>query len=423
MIKSKSQVSIIGGGFSGLTLAYELVKQGVSVTLFEKSPKHGGLIQSYRTDQMLVETGANALIHNEEVHNLFLNLGLPYFKVKKESKRRFFFHQSELKQWPLGFFETVLLLFRVLKIIFKGFSRAKPIERETVYQWGLRLLGKAFTEQVLGTALNGVYAGNIEEMSASLILGRFFRQKKSGQRKYKGSIAPENGMGQLIDKLKSHLSDQGVIFVQQEVLSLKDFDHPVVLAVSLSHLSRFRQEVDFACDHLTMLPLVRATISIQSPQNKIEGFGALFCPDEGLKSLGVLANTMIFEERGPVYNESWIIGGTRSPEVLNFSNEEVKKLITHERSILFSRSTKALESISEIEVIRWPQALPHYDLRLEDWLESLSKKKFVNQQKQKIYLTGNYLGRLGLSQIYEMNQELAVKIKNELEVQIERIKT
>jgi oxygen-dependent protoporphyrinogen oxidase len=423
MNKAKLQVSVIGGGFSGLTLAYELARQGILVTVFEKSPKLGGLIQSYRTDQMLVETGANALIYSEEIHHLFLNLGLPYFKVKKESKRRFFFHQGKLKQWPLNFFETIILFFRVLKILFKGFSSAKPYDRETVSQWGLRLLGKAFTRQVLGTALNGVYAGKIEEMSASLVLGRFFNQKKSGQRKYKGSIAPENGMGQLIDKLKSHLIKQGVVFLEQEVLSLKDFDHPVVLAISLNGLNQFRNEVDFGCNHLTMLPLVRATMSIQDPQNRIEGFGALFCPDEGLKTLGVLANTMIFEERGPTYNESWIIGGTRSPEVLHFSDEEVKKLIVQERSILFSKSQKALEPISEIEVIRWSQALPHYDLRLEDWLKNISKKKFVNQQKQKIYLTGNYLGRLGLSQIYEMNQELAVKIKNELEVQTERIKT
>lgn len=42
-------IAVIGGGFTGLTAAYELTKRGASVTVFEKEPFLGGLAYGFKT--------------------------------------------------------------------------------------------------------------------------------------------------------------------------------------------------------------------------------------------------------------------------------------------------------------------------------------------------------------------------------------
>ena len=41
-------IAIIGAGFTGLSAAYQLVKKGHSVTVFEKDPQPGGLAIGYK---------------------------------------------------------------------------------------------------------------------------------------------------------------------------------------------------------------------------------------------------------------------------------------------------------------------------------------------------------------------------------------
>ena len=41
-------IAILGAGFTGLSAAYQLVKQGHSVTIFEKDPQPGGLAVGYK---------------------------------------------------------------------------------------------------------------------------------------------------------------------------------------------------------------------------------------------------------------------------------------------------------------------------------------------------------------------------------------
>ena len=48
-------VAIIGGGITGLTAAFRLGRAGVPVTVYEASPRTGGVIQTTRTDGFLAE--------------------------------------------------------------------------------------------------------------------------------------------------------------------------------------------------------------------------------------------------------------------------------------------------------------------------------------------------------------------------------
>lgn len=76
----KSTVGIIGGGLSGLTLAYLLEKKGIDVTVLEASPRLGGRIQTIEGDLGTpLELGATWL---SDIHENLLTL-LDELQIRK----------------------------------------------------------------------------------------------------------------------------------------------------------------------------------------------------------------------------------------------------------------------------------------------------------------------------------------------------
>src|SRR2546426_7183873 len=57
-----SSVAIIGGGISGLSTAYYLSKAGVSSTLIEARPRLGGVIQTERIEDCVIEAGPDSFL-------------------------------------------------------------------------------------------------------------------------------------------------------------------------------------------------------------------------------------------------------------------------------------------------------------------------------------------------------------------------
>ena len=58
------KIAIIGGGVTGIALAFQLIKKRHSVTLFEQQKTIGGLVQSFKTDKYACE---------KYYHHLFLD--------------------------------------------------------------------------------------------------------------------------------------------------------------------------------------------------------------------------------------------------------------------------------------------------------------------------------------------------------------
>src|SRR5258708_20184274 len=57
-----SSVAIVGGGISGLSAAYYLSKSGISSTLIEARPRLGGVIQTERIQDCVVEAGPDSFL-------------------------------------------------------------------------------------------------------------------------------------------------------------------------------------------------------------------------------------------------------------------------------------------------------------------------------------------------------------------------
>ena len=391
-------VTIVGAGFSGLTLAYYLRRRGVPVQIFEIAPGPGGLIATRSEAHGLVETAANALLADKNVEDLFAELQVPFARRLSTRHRRYIFWNKP-SRWPLS-------LWTSLKMVKLKFSGVTPRPFETVAQWAERLVDIDFLRRLLAPALRGVYAGDAARLSANLALGSLFAGSVSHGR-LRGSVAPETGMGELIGALEKRLREDGVSISYGREFKLEALPQsPVVLCTSVWAAASIVESVD---PHLAnrmreceCLPLVTVTAFFSPTGNDLKGFGCLFPEEQNFHALGVLFNNCIFTGRASARSETWIFGGAGQPDAAKLSDEELRCKILSDRARLPGGSGELLSLV----VTRWPRALPHYTTDWEKRLQDLTPSP-------PLYLHGNYLGALGLARILERSKKLAEEIKKE----------
>lgn len=386
----KPQVTIIGAGFSGLTLAYYLVKKGFPVQVVHQGPI-GGMIQTEVKPEMQIESAANSLLMSDSLKSLASDVGCPLLYPQRTAQAKYIFRNG-LRRWPISILATIkMVIYYLPRFIFNS-DRMKPNEYETIENWGIRVFNQEILNYLISPFLQGIYAGDVKTLSASLV---FPKKSKSSKRQI---VAPPNGLHQLMSALHSYLDRSGVQFIQQKIDSINDYPNPQVLAVSFRDLVKL--DLTLQTEKIKQLEIVRVTIGFKNVKHKISGFGVLFPFTENRNSLGVLANSQIFSNRGELYNESWILGGALNPRINECSDSEILEKIKQDRLQIFGVDEKWDQS----SIIRWPQAYVHYDVELEKWLKSEPFKE------KEYFVTGNYLGGLGLSKILEQNENLANKM-------------
>jgi len=416
-------INVVGAGFSGLTTAYFLTKQNLKVRIFEKSDRPGGLIKTIRTEHGLVETAANGLLSSARVEAMCADIGVPLLTTRRDGRKRFIY-RGKPRQLPLNILETLKTGARLAAHA----TNLKPVPFESIAEWGRRIGGNAATDYLLIPALGGIYAGDPERLSASLIFGKanlpaHLGTKSPTKGKLRGTVAPPNGMQQLIDGLRVYLEHAGVEFVfgHEERANL---NQPTIVCLSAraagEYLADVAPELSAALRKIEMLSLATVTCFYRGERDtsptvregslardntgalsysranarqaaKLNGFGCLFPRDQRFRARGVLFNDSIFEGRGPAHAETWIFGGALDPDVVGLSDDQFAQLIEAERERFYGVRDEPLA----VHVTRWPNALPHYTIDLERLLTTSTAPP------ANISLVGNYLGRIGLAKILE----------------------
>jgi protoporphyrinogen/coproporphyrinogen III oxidase len=388
-------INVAGAGFSGLTTAYFLTKSNFKVRISEKSDRPGGLLKTIRTDHGLVESAANGLLTSARVEAMCSDIGVPLLATRREGRKRFIY-RGKPKQVPLRIGDLLALSGRMATHAVS----LQPRPMETISVWGRRVLGRGATDYLLVPALGGIYAGDPNRLSASLIFGRaklpsHLATTRPAKGKLRGTVAPPDGMQQLIDGLYEYLKQSGVEFVfnQREAVAANE---PTILCLSGraagDSLADVAPQLSAALKSIEMLSLASVTCFYAKDRAaKLNGFGCLFPRDQGFRARGVLFNDSIFAGRGPAHTETWIFGGALDPEVLELGNDQFAELIASERERFYGVHDEPLA----VHVTRWPQALPHYSIQLEKMLTTLPAPP------ANIALVGNYLGRIGLAKILE----------------------
>ena len=356
----KKKVIVIGGGFAGLTTAYYLSRGGFSVEVHEKSYSWGGLIQTHHTEFGLIETAANGLLKTQALVELCREVGVSLMEAGDRSKKRFIYRRGAPRRWPLSGAETLRLLPSALSLLINK-SRKKPKPTQKLSHWVEQTLNATALNYLVAPALQGVYADDPENMSACLVMDRFFTPKKnpfaktplfvsSGQinpfgyssfseKKVKScTVAPKKGMGELVERLVGWLSQNRVaLYLNSDYMLPTKLNCPHVVCTGMGEAAEIIKEqaptLSQKLLEVERLSLVSTTVFFKRTSEDRQGFGCLFPKSENFFHLGVLYNDCIFWNRSEKYrSETWIGGGALNPTAIKCSDEEILERLLKDRT-------------------------------------------------------------------------------------------
>jgi len=170
----RTQVAIVGGGFTGLTAAYELSKRGVSTTILEGEPQIGGLAAAFEVGGEKLDRFYHHWFTNDrEVMGLISELGLNDRVELNPTNTGVYYANSFFKlstPWdllnftPLSFVDRIrlgLLALRARRVV-----DWKALESKTAVEWLRELGGEKVYEIVWQPLLKGKFGPYADQISA-----------------------------------------------------------------------------------------------------------------------------------------------------------------------------------------------------------------------------------------------------------------
>lgn len=409
------KICIIGGGISGLAAAFTLKNKGFGVTLFEKSERVGGNIQSVRLDEFLIEYAPNSLLKSPRLVDLIkaLKLESEVTAANSTNKKRYVLQNGKLESLPMsvakmatdGYFSLKARL-RLLK---EPFVITKSPENESVAAFFERRLGREIVDKAADPFIAGIYAGNPENLSIKAAFPRLYELEKEYGSLFVGSLRSKaektdkdfprtfsfrNGVQALTDKLAESLGES--IKTNTEVINIEklsdgkwriktNFDENIFDALIIStpaeSAAKLIENLDsnlseqLAKVYYPPIAMVFFGVKKETLAQKLDGFGFLVPSSERRKILGTIWNSAVFENRAPdgYHLLTNFVGGARNAELFEKSDEELFEIVFEElRSILGLREKPEFTHIK-----RWRKAIPQYLLgyeKVENGIEQFERK-------------------------------------------------
>ncbi|HET6930097.1 MAG TPA: NAD(P)/FAD-dependent oxidoreductase [Candidatus Acidoferrum sp.] len=202
---------IIGAGPAGLTAAYELSKQGQSVTVLEGDSQYvGGISRTVEYHGYRFDIGGHRFFSkSREVEDLWTEILGPDMLQRPRSSKicyRGEFYSYPLKPFDalskLGFIESTLCVLSFLRARLNPVENPKSFEDWVVNQFGQRLFRiffKTYTEKVWGMSCKEISADWAAQRIKGLSLGSAIKNALIPQRKPKNR---QNVVKTLIDTFR-----------------------------------------------------------------------------------------------------------------------------------------------------------------------------------------------------------------------------
>lgn len=209
----KKKIVVIGGGITGLSSTFylkrELEKKGLDyeLVLLEAGTKVGGKIETVRRDGYVIERGPDSFLRRKpEMQELVRDLGLADQLVENATGDNYVLAKQGLHAIPRGsimviparyrpFFKTGLLSasgkLRVMGDLFMGKQQVDGADMSLGAFLRARV-GDEMVDNVLEPLMSGIYAGDLDEMSAEATGEQFLKLEREHGSLIKGIRAIYN---------------------------------------------------------------------------------------------------------------------------------------------------------------------------------------------------------------------------------------
>jgi oxygen-dependent protoporphyrinogen oxidase len=429
---ASSKTLILGGGLSGLAIAHRLP----SCLVLEASPnKLGGWVKSSRrASGMLFEAGPHSLrlVGNSPnsiaVAELLHDLRLTPVQASSEAAKRLIWLNDKLEPVPSTLMESLRsargrgLVYYLVKDIL-GMSRVSPpLHDETVLEFVARKFPSGIADPLVHAFIAGVYAGDASKLSSEAVLksavhqekriGSAFRPGRTRAKSFPGSIKPgtlsfPQGLGELVDALRSSLKPSCEVRMGEKVVSL-DHHHVnnwtaqcdsgntyvahdrVVSTLGLSEVQKllpkgFSPMLDLCVAEIEYVDVAVVNLHYNARPG-VAAFGHLVAsPLEQAKTgvLGMIYDSLTFPvqqvgiEQGSVLTV--MLGGAHAPWVVSESSDEKILALAIEavRVQLDIPASELRDSLVNKHVRCIPQFRPGHLQRAADAKQELFEQRIV----------------------------------------------
>ena len=200
-------VTIVGGGLTGLTAAYYLgrAKPDWTITLYEQAPRFGGKIQTQRVDDFVVELGPDSYLGRKtEMTDLVYDLGLGGTLVSNETGQAFVYDKGSIHPIPggsiMGIPTEMMPFVKATLISWPGKLRAgldyfkKPYQLDkngdvSIGHFFQYHLGQEMMDKLIEPLLAGIYGGDIYKISLLSTFPHFIQVEQKYGNMVKGMMA------------------------------------------------------------------------------------------------------------------------------------------------------------------------------------------------------------------------------------------
>jgi oxygen-dependent protoporphyrinogen oxidase len=446
--KKNIKVAIAGAGLTGLTTAFYLKKAGIPFVIFEKENRTGGVMHTYHENGFTFEAGPNTgVLGRPEVAELLEELkdDCTLEVANDTAKARWIWKNGKWHPLPselISGITTPLFTFAdKLRILGEPFRKKGEDPNETLAQLVLRRMGRSFLDYAIDPFILGIYSGdphqlvtkyafpklyNLEQDYGSFIGGAMkkARQPKSERdKKATGEIfSVEGGLSNLIDALVKNVGHEnirlkctGLSFSEKEnkfssSLSDDKFSHIVSTTggYTLDGLFPFLEKEKLKS--ITKMEYSRVVqVSVGFSQWKgipLKAFGGLVPFIEQRNILGALFLSSFLKNKAPQNGAllSVFMGGVRKPEVADFSDEKILKIVGQELTEMFKLNAFKPDLL---KIFRYNHAIPQYSFESEEKLKAINA---LEKKHPGLVLAGNIRDGIGIADRINQGKTIASEI-------------
>lgn len=437
------RIAIIGGGITGLSLAYYLSKspnrKNSTITLFDPSAQLGGMIKSEKTPEgFTLECGPNVVVFKKDLNELIENLSLlPIFPRQYRQQVYFNGGLHDVPKSPVKFIKTALLststkLNCIWSLLRKPFNKTSTTQSIAEF---FSAFGDEVVWRLIDPAIQGIYGGDIKKLRAKSIFPElwkavaegesllgYLRSKPKGPKSSRMMGTLAGGLKTLCEALVREIgvniqergevtqitkTPEGKFIVQYNgegaIGSSQEFDELCIAtnAKTLANCLRDFPSLTAAAGKVRSVPLsvLHMEVSADSLMQK-DSFGALWPSTAKTDFKGVLQNSELFPHTAPAGKIliTSMIGGEFGQVA---SIEDLLELCKK------SLAPFNIKPVRALKVTRWPNAIPQYDDVHAVFLEEL---KNVSSTTAGFHFLGAEVGGVGIADRVAIAKKISERI-------------
>jgi len=411
-VAERVDVAIVGGGISGLSAAYALMKRGIGFTLLEAQPRFGGVIRTEHQSDFVLEAGPDTLLAqkpeavalcrelglgerlvptNPDVRSVFVSRGgrlhaLPEGMMLAVPTRIWPFLRSGLFSWP-GKLRMGLEL-----VIPAGSDDGD----ESIASFLRRRFGQECVDRLGEPLLAGIHAGDPEQLSIEATFPRFVELERRYGSLIRGMwasappsklgprpsafVSLKDGLGELVtalvarlpaaslrqatpvqwvhrsgEALRVALGGGATLSARAVVMAAPAPKAASILEPLAPESAAFLSDITFASTATIQLGYRRADVT-----HPLDGYGFVVPGGEGSRASALSFVSTKLPGRAPEGHVLLraFVGGVRDPKALELDDATLLAAVIQELTpTLGLRGEPVLT-----RVFRWPSATPQMEV-------------------------------------------------------------